>query len=283
MRCLGRTTGVVALLVPVVFVVSWLGAVRARAADALTSAVDVARVMVSGAETADNGGRRLVLNGARFVLDVHSEASLPEAILEATVERCVEAAFGERWWRALAPDPVLRLENRRGGAVACLLPASPWKDVASIAAALDRVVEGSRIDEAGAIDVTLVEPSEDGAVVTRLTSEGAVSLDRMFPREGDAAGVDPTGLPRPPASRRVLTAGAEGTEPALAGYETSVPWSDVVAWYRQRLPQNGWEVSGPGVAQGDTVTVAARRGDGLRLVSVRPGDEGSAVALIRLR
>jgi hypothetical protein len=68
----------------------------------------------------------------------------------------------------------------------------------------------------------------------------------MFPKAGDAPGVDFPDLPRPPGSRRILSAWEEGQAPAVNIYESSTLKPDQLdKFYRAELPKLGWEAAIP--------------------------------------
>lgn len=74
-------------------------------------------------------------------------------------------------------------------------------------------------------------------------SDSSVPLDDMFPKEGDAAGIEVPGVPRPPQSRRILSSREEGTPYQMNAYRNrghSV--NQLLAYYHDVLPGMGWDV-----------------------------------------
>jgi hypothetical protein len=63
--------------------------------------------------------------------------------------------------------------------------------------------------------------------------------------EGDAPGRDPDGIPRPPDSRRVVTASVEGTPYGLHLYESQKAPAEVLAFYDAKMTADGWTTLRP--------------------------------------
>lgn len=84
-------------------------------------------------------------------------------------------------------------------------------------------------------------------------TDGPMNIKQMFPSTGDVPGVEFPGLPRPPRSRRVLSAWEEGQAPALNIYESAEAGPSALdAYYRFELPKLGWELMTPASASADT-------------------------------
>jgi hypothetical protein len=79
-------------------------------------------------------------------------------------------------------------------------------------------------------------------VVTLWTDESAKLFD-LFPETGDAPGRDPPDVPRPPASRRLLSGVEHGLPYSLTLYQVEqLAEGDVEDWYETALVEAGWEL-----------------------------------------
>jgi hypothetical protein len=98
----------------------------------------------------------------------------------------------------------------------------------------------------GELRYVRAERTEKGVFVVMMWNDGPLNIKQMFPSAGDVPGVEFAGLPRPPRSRRVLSAWEEGQAPALNIYEASdISPSALDAYYRNELPKQGWEILTP--------------------------------------
>jgi hypothetical protein len=79
-----------------------------------------------------------------------------------------------------------------------------------------------------------------------LWTDGPLNVRQMFPTEGDAPGLDFADLPRPPKSRRILSAWEEGQGPALNMYLSEHQNGKALEeHYRAELPKFGWKATTP--------------------------------------
>lgn len=76
--------------------------------------------------------------------------------------------------------------------------------------------------------------------VLAMWTEGSFNILKMFAGEGDAPGSDSREVPRPPASRRVLTAEIEGHPYALRMYDTNETHAQVLSFYQRELKSKGY-------------------------------------------
>lgn len=74
-------------------------------------------------------------------------------------------------------------------------------------------------------------------------TEGSFNIPAMFPDSGDAPGSDSRNVPRPPGSRRVLTAEISDHPYALRMYDTDKSHAEVLGYYEQQLAPRGFRRS----------------------------------------
>lgn len=77
-------------------------------------------------------------------------------------------------------------------------------------------------------------------LVLAMWTEGSFNIPAMFPETGDAPGSDSRHLPRPPASRRVLTAEIGDHPYALRMYDTKQTHAEVLKFYEQQMQPRGF-------------------------------------------
>lgn len=93
----------------------------------------------------------------------------------------------------------------------------------------------------GSLRQFVLTPGAGGTRVIAVWLPARFPLDRAFPEAGDAPGSDALGVPRPEASRRVLTAVAEGHPHVVRVYEsTRSDVHDVSRAYLSALERHGW-------------------------------------------
>jgi hypothetical protein len=205
--------------------------------------------------------RVLRLNGARLhvraqflrdvrltqVLDVlEARCRARGAQLDASVEKLFrDPGELDRAQRALF-DGVLRAETAELGALACLdtggQPLSP-SDLSRRVATFLRTLD---LADIGHLRYMRAEQQAEGVQLLMTWSEGPMKLKEMFPPEGDAPGLELGDLPRPPSSRRVLSAWEEGAEPAINSYLVSgTQLAELAQFYDGQLSALGYEFLTP--------------------------------------
>jgi hypothetical protein len=145
---------------------------------------------------------------------------------------------------------VVRHETESDGVLMCFVD-----DRASGLAGMDDILQA--LAETGDLSVlgqfryVFAERRKDGRTkVVSLRNEGPLNVSRMFPATGDADGSDSRVLPRPPDSRRTLSASAEGMPYALRTYDSGKSRAELQAFYGAWMKASGWmqaaEVKGEG-------------------------------------
>ncbi len=169
---------------------------------------------------------------------------------------------------------VIRDGNERGGLVVCFA-REPGEEGSDDAGELfDKLVKTGDLAAMGRFRYAFAERLASGRTrVTTLWTDGGISLPAMFPTTGDAAGSDSLLVPRPPASRRVITARAEGLPHAARVYSTPATRDAVRAFYDDAMLAKGLTTLDMHGGSGDGR--AYMRADGMVVVVavVREGDE----------
>ncbi|RYZ05490.1 MAG: hypothetical protein EOO73_19765 [Myxococcales bacterium] len=84
------------------------------------------------------------------------------------------------------------------------------------------------------------DPKSGHTHVLAMWTEGSFNILKMFTGEGDSPGSDSREVPRPPASRRVLTAEVDGHPYALRMYDTNQSHAQVLSFYERELASKGY-------------------------------------------
>lgn len=152
-------------------------------------------------------------------------------------------AFAERAPKGPLGRGVVRDESAQRGVVVCFAGESR-PGVAGLASVLQEFLATSNLSSFGKFRYALAErQSDDTTRVVLLWTDGDLELSRMFPAAGDAAGSDSAVLPRPPRSRRTLTAAAERVPFALRIYESSAPATEVGGFYARWAREQGYRLA----------------------------------------
>jgi hypothetical protein len=264
---------------------------RARAHELMQ---DAGSVMLGYADTDHfDPARTLVLNGTPLHLRSGSTADSVSALLDIFHQRCkrVGAGLGQlaapgalsarEALHVPALDGVLRLNDERGGYVACLDLRASSLTITELRA---RVRAFIATGDAGAVgDVRLLWARRQGQHTSyvALWSEGRLPLQEMFPTSGDAPGRDAPDLPRPRGARRTLSAWQQDAQPLLVSYGLPEAVTAVAPRYRAELAALGFRVRQ--VADQSGVLLLQR---GLSLASATLADDGhggSRLTLVPLR
>lgn len=220
------------------------------------------------------GVQSLFLNGVEFHAQSMSVPLPWRVVLEKAAAQC-QAHGGlelgtKAWEKLITADPtgrarellggVLRVEGDAEGLLVCLegqgqLTLTAWVErVQRFAKTRDLALLGRpRYVRVRQVDV-------GQSVLLTLWSTGDLQLDNMFPPHTDAPGRDAPNLPRPPHSRRLLSAWAAGTGPFAASYHSMQAPPTLRAFYKSRLVAQGWAV-----LEGTEVLNATRQDESLRL------------------
>jgi hypothetical protein len=252
--------------------------------------------------------RTIRLNGAQIRLRVQHVPGLSlSEVLDHFQARCrdtngrfYEQLHGTRaHGTKLSPeqlgllDGVIRVDAKQQGAVACLDVGAEKGSPSTLLARAERFVATGDASSFGDLRYVRAEERGNGVFVVMMWTDGPLKFREMFPGEGDVPGLDFAALPRPPGSRRILSAWEEGEAPALNIYEAGAGTPDSLdAHYRSELPRQGWQLltkpmrnesraSGlMAMREGITVTLShVALKDGRSMTTILPMDMAGAAAV----
>lgn len=145
-------------------------------------------------------------------------------------------------------EPVTKLREEKGdrGAIVCFAPEE-GETVDGIGDKLDRYVaflESGNLEDVGRLRYFFAKKTPSGRThLIRVWTEGAFDFFAMAAMNGqDAPGTDPDDMPRPPESRRLLSATAEGAVYAARVYETALDPEAVARTYDAMMVERGWQL-----------------------------------------
>jgi hypothetical protein len=253
--------------------------------------------------------RTLRMNGAQLRLRVQRVAKMTlDEVLDVFESRC--RARNGRFYEQLMEgtphgqlaepqfdllDGVMRVESRDAGSVACFDVGDERASPETILQRAQRFASTGDASSFGELRYMRAERRQRGVFVVMMWTDGPFNIKQMFPRQGDAPGVDFPDLPRPPGgSRRIFSAWEQGQAPALNIYESSaLTPQQLDQHYRAELAKLGWQVLNPTGAQatgaprgllvmrdGVTVTLSnsALEGGRLGMTTIMPMDTAGATS-----
>ncbi|HEX4352430.1 MAG TPA: hypothetical protein VHZ95_05940, partial [Polyangiales bacterium] len=197
------------------------------------------------------------LNGATFYLSTGTADAKVSALLDHFQRECAHknGRLAEQWATIAARrhekleahsslwDGVFRAGGDDSGVVACVETSDTTLGPDAILERVRAVLASGELSKLG--DLRYVYAVRDGrrTMFVALWSEGPLNYRAMFPRDGDAPGHDPFGLPRPPGVRRVLSSEPSGARATLNVYEASEqPAKKLIEFYAAQLPAAGFEL-----------------------------------------
>jgi hypothetical protein len=208
------------------------------------------------------GPRTVELNGAHLQFGSQSVDDKVEDVIARAQDACGKNK-----------DKALHGADDSRGFVACFAPVAgaPGAEVGEV-----------RQEAPPTYRYVYAQRGSEKTVVITVVVDGAIQLKKLFPEEGDAPGVDAPGVPRPPGSRRTLSAREEGSPQQMTLYVTKEKSpAELEAWYRARLPDHGWRpLEGGRRNGGPRVLVAGRKGTLAALVFDKDESGGASVAIL---
>jgi hypothetical protein len=298
-RFLGGAAKVARVTTYLMFVALVLGfvAVRlawARAKDAvLATGEDLSR-LTEGAKL--DGVYRLNINGETVMIASASTKASPKEVLDRFLGECEQHADGVATefsnlsasvQKGVAPRNegfpgagVLRSGNDEAGTVACFALGAKVGQTE----VFERVGAFARTGDLGKIGMVrhvTVRRTAYGSHVAAMWTEGRFDVAKMFPDTGDAPGADVAGAIRPPSSRRLFTAYAEGAPYALRVYESTATPEAVFTAYASEMPRAGWKAN-EDVAKETPDTRAFERGETDLLISAQSHDGKTLVSVVEM-
>lgn len=185
---------------------------------------------------------------------------------------------------------VFREESKDGarGTVICLVDEESYS-LAGVHERLQRFNETHDFTVFGKLRYTYAEKLRSGSTqVVTMWADSGLNLKTMFPHVGDAAGDDSEVLPRPPRSRRMLSANAEGLPYSVRLYDSPETVEAVGRFYDSWMQSKGFvksavkDVPGAGYTRADGyqafLAVSSRNGKTSIAVSEAGRADGTSTA-----
>jgi hypothetical protein len=283
-------TGMARLFLYVVVVGAVLALVLARSVSAQVGE----QGLVLGRELAQfqdllGGAHRVLLNGQPiYVASAVSDESMGQ-VLDRFEAQCAKHTGGlASQFESLPPAEVQRIakaapyawshrlgifrEERDGEASIACLERPEGDGIASTARALKAFALSGDLRELGNLRYAYVRKTNRGkvTVISSFTEGGFRLYDVLGKGRDEPTGEDPPATPRPPRSKRRISAAIDSSYGAYVFESTAEP-DEVMAFYASELPKAGWTSL---VAQRDLdVEVWQRDGRSMVVHAVHLGDD----------
>jgi hypothetical protein len=201
--------------------------------------------------------QELTVNGASFYLSTGTVDASVNEVLDAFHAKCLQknGQLHEQWASVAKKrhvklgkyssllDGVFRGGGDNAGMVACAEAAEGPLPPEVLAARIKDVLQTGELTKLGNLRYAYVTRGRPQTMFVALWSEGPLNFREMFPKQGDAPGSDPIGVPRPLGSQRVLSAVPKGHDTALTMYSSAqLHAQDLVSFYAQSLPKTGFKL-----------------------------------------
>lgn len=269
-------------------VVSGYGLYAQARESALGFGAELAQIGALGA-----GAEEFLINGQRFRYLVDVREGEPAQLLDQVQAECASepGAFSSALAQLaqaaarIGAEPasslrqgVLRSERDGRGMIVCF--QGDGGGLTGVAQGLRELVHSGRLGALGRVRYVYAEPIAAGqSRVSALWTDEGLDPSALFPSAGDAPGSDSPWIPRPPASRRTLSAAAQGTPFTLLGYASQLPPPELGRFYAGRLALLGFQ---PAAASAEATVY--QRPDGAQLfLSLFAEDGETQVTLIESR
>jgi hypothetical protein len=218
--------------------------------------------------------RRLSLNGVKIAFRTQTVAGSPHAVLAYYRRLCgTEGA---------EPSPV-------AGHVACV-DLGGIDGIGALARRFGRFAETGNLAEIGTLRYAhghrVASHDGDKTFLFTMWTDSDFDVASLLPSEAaDAAGYDPTGVPRLGGSRRILSASeADAPSGAFVYLVRSQSPDEVASFYRQALPERGWNLITRGVSESIVIDgvhmVSAERNSGVATLLSYAGENDHAILIV---
>lgn len=183
-------------------------------------------------------------------------------------------------------DGVLRYGDEKQGFVACLASNNGSSRPEDTVKRIRRFLETGDLSQIGELRYVMAKRGLETTSFVAFWTEGIANLLDLFPRDGDAPGYDLPEIPRPIASRRVLSAWEDGATVALAVYFT--PYSALSnsrKTYCRQLELNGWRILSwqkTKMPQDRTGFIAEKAGVTAHVEFLSLGRNGTTIAIAKI-
>lgn len=248
------------------------------------------------------------INGQRMSLGSKLTPLGVEEVLERFEQHCQQQSGGLREELGRLPaalagaalpeslrDPSRWLSSRqmaadgKAGQLACIArpnDAGGLRGLYQSALAFAETGDVGKVGEARYIVARRDEASGQTHVLAMWT-EGSFDIPSMFPEQGDVPGSDPTGVPRPPAAKRVLSAEIAEHPYALRMYDSERSHAEVLDHYARGMRARGWRQhhlppNDAGFDLNEHVSAYSRDGSALIVVVQQTPREKTGVTLIEM-
>jgi hypothetical protein len=157
-------------------------------------------------------------------------ADIPEALRDGHLDPRAASRFG-----------VMRTEAHGDGALTCFMDDRSTA-ITDLPARLHAFTESGDLSEFGRFRYVYAQKLPSGKTAVRTVwADGPLKLKEMFPATGDAAGFDSPVVPRPPDSRRILSAGAAQVPFGVHVYDAPGNRESIEAFYDAQMDSRGWK------------------------------------------
>lgn len=227
-----------------------------EAALALGSELSRLSELDDGGSPSGRAAETLLINGQRFHHAVLLGKGGPGELLDRLQSDCVRepgplasalAQLAQAVSQTEAGEPaaglrqgVLRHEDGERGMLVCF-PGRGGGGLSVLAQHLAQLGRTGSLAAFGPVRYLHVQrTAPEHSRVTALWSDAGLDAVAMFPSTGDAPGHDSQLIPRPPESRRLLSAAAEGASLLLLHYASHAPRSLLQRFYATELRTRGF-------------------------------------------
>jgi hypothetical protein len=214
--------------------------------------------------------QKLVFNGATlYAGGRHLPISVKE-FLDRFEQHCEERSAGfEEDFRLIPPEKlrllpeewrrpqslgVMRKEaGDKEGVLSCIVHPEGAKGVRDLITRIGAFMETGDASQIGHLRFVFAKKNEErgGCDVVTVWNDGPFNIDQILATDGDAPGRDTEGAPRPPGTRRVMSAEVEGVSHAYRAYESADSSESLLDFYDKNMQSWGWEaVDGPADDEG---------------------------------
>lgn len=256
------------LLGGVLFVASSYWLARQVSATATESLSLFADRMLQDLSDSLGAPQQMILNGQRLHISSRVTDQPVEVVLDEFRGHCTHRSSSEAKGEALHWTNQLLLSSmgsKEEGHVACVTPSTPFDSMAEFREKLFAAFEQGDVGELGEIRYARVrKDSENVTHVLSVWSDKSFNFFQMFPEKGDAAGNDPINVPRPPQSRRIVSAEMRGTSYSTFIYKSELAAGEVLATYRATMAALGWNAQDLDATSPDEPSRAAEANDALK-------------------
>ncbi len=251
------------------------------------------------------------INGQRMSLASQSTALHVDQVLGRIQQHCRERSGGLAHELGTLPgasealqglpeglrDPSAWLTSRqtdrdgRSGQVVCIARADSGGGLGGLTDRIKAFAESGDVAAIGDARYVVARRDETAksTQVLAMWTEGSFNIPSMFPSSGDAPGSDSRYVPRPPGSRRVLTAEISEHPYALRMYDSPQPDLEVLTFYERQLRDRGYRLhelpttdAAPALDLSEHVRAFSKEGAAVIVVTSRTPGEQTGVSLIEM-